>query len=732
MAILINDTAPRAQYTATSGQTVFTVPFEFFVNSDLKVYRNSTLLTLTTNYTVTGAGVTGGGSVTFVTGATAGDIVTIVRDVPVSRTSDFPTSGPFNIEALNTDLDRLTAMVQQQETLDGRSLRLDQFDTPNTLNVLPVKASRIGRVLQFNASTGQPEAGPTTSEIANAQTYATNASTSATAAAASAATASSAATSASGSASSATSSASAASTSASNASTSASNASTSASNASTSATNAANSATAAAGSASTASTQATNAASSASAASTSATNAASSASSASAAQTAAESARDATLAAYDSFDDRYLGTKTSNPTLDNDGNALVAGALYFNSVAGEMRLYTGSAWVAAYVSGAGFLALSGGTMTGPVQFAAGSVSAPGITASGDTNTGIFFPAADTIAFAEGGVEAMRIDSSANIGIGTNAPGFKVDITGTIRSTGEARFDNAINLKTATLNQFYFDDALAFTRNGVGEFMRFSSGGAVGIGTNAPASAKLVVSGNSVGNSNIRLINTAVGGRTWDICPFAVGVTDATFAIRDGTAAADRLAIDSSGNIGIGTSSPSASLSIAKQTTALSGTGNSYGVYVYPTSSGLSYIDAITGSTGNTSLGLRTYNNGTYNEIRVGPSGQLGIGGANYGTAGQALVSNGSGAAPSWQAPIPDMYTGTSGTNTTFPVGSYLLGESQPDNLASTITLYVQTSAAGSAVMRTSSVGRTALTGTWRARGSGAGTAEVGSLWQRTA
>lgn len=70
------------------------------------------------------------------------------------------------------------------------------------------------------------------------------------------------------------------------------------------------------------------------------------------AQTAAETARDQTLAVYDSFDDRYLGTKASDPTLDNDGNALVAGALYFNSTSGVMKLYTGSAWVAAYVSGA--------------------------------------------------------------------------------------------------------------------------------------------------------------------------------------------------------------------------------------------------------------------------------------------------------------------------------------------------------------------------------------------
>lgn len=77
---------------------------------------------------------------------------------------------------------------------------------------------------------------------------------------------------------------------------------------------------------------------------------------ASAAQIAAEAARDATLAAYDNFDDRYLGAKTSDPTLDNDGNALLAGSLYYNSVAQEMRLYTGTIWVAAYVSGADFLA----------------------------------------------------------------------------------------------------------------------------------------------------------------------------------------------------------------------------------------------------------------------------------------------------------------------------------------------------------------------------------------
>ena len=140
-------------------------------------------------------------------------------------------------------------------------------------------------------------------------------------------------------------------------------AATSASSATSSASTATSASSSATSSASTATTQASSATASASTATTQAgiattqaTNASTSATTASSAATAAEAARDATLAAYDSFDDRYLGSKTSDPTLDNDGNALVGGALYYNSVAAEMRLYTGSAWVAAYVSGVGFLA----------------------------------------------------------------------------------------------------------------------------------------------------------------------------------------------------------------------------------------------------------------------------------------------------------------------------------------------------------------------------------------
>ncbi len=79
------------------------------------------------------------------------------------------------------------------------------------------------------------------------------------------------------------------------------------------------------------------------------------ASAAQTAQAATEAALANTLAAFDSFDDRYLGAKTADPVTDNDGDPLVGGALYFNSTTGAMRLYTGSAWVAAYVSGEGYL-----------------------------------------------------------------------------------------------------------------------------------------------------------------------------------------------------------------------------------------------------------------------------------------------------------------------------------------------------------------------------------------
>ena len=188
-----------------------------------------------------------------------------------------------------------------------------------------------------SATSAAASAATAAASVASIAGYATAAANSASAAATSATSAAASATAAATSATSAANSATAAATSATSADSAASIAIAQASNASASATAAATSATSSATSASAAATSATSAAASATAAATSATSAATSATSAASSATAAE-------AAWDQFDDRYLGAKTSDPTVDNDGNPLVTGALYFNSVVGAMKVYDGVAW----------------------------------------------------------------------------------------------------------------------------------------------------------------------------------------------------------------------------------------------------------------------------------------------------------------------------------------------------------------------------------------------------
>ena len=192
-----------------------------------------------------------------------------------------------------------------------------------------------------------------------AASSASAASTSATNAASSASAASTSETNAAASETAAAASASAASTSETNAAASASAASTSETNAAASETAAAASETAAAASESAAATSETNAANSASAASTSASNAstsetnaassataaAGSASAASASATAAAGSATDASDKYDEFDARYLGEKASDPSVDNQGGALVEGALYFNTTSDAMKVYDGAAWV---------------------------------------------------------------------------------------------------------------------------------------------------------------------------------------------------------------------------------------------------------------------------------------------------------------------------------------------------------------------------------------------------
>jgi hypothetical protein len=104
---------------------------------------------------------------------------------------------------------------------------------------------------------------------------------------------------------------------------------------------------------------ATSAAASAAAAATSASNAATSAANASTSASNAASSASAAAASYDSFDDRYLGAKSSAPTLDNDGNALLTGAIYWNSTSNNLWVWTGSAWSQATLTAGSFATLTG-------------------------------------------------------------------------------------------------------------------------------------------------------------------------------------------------------------------------------------------------------------------------------------------------------------------------------------------------------------------------------------
>lgn len=240
-------------------------------------------------------------------------------------------------------------------------------------------ASAAASATTANTKAGEASASATAaaSSASSASSSASTATTKASEASASAASALSSKNAAATSETNAASSASTASTQAGIATTKAGEAATSATNAATSATNAANSASDAADAATTATTQAgvattkaSEAAGSANDAATSASNAASSASAS--ATSAGDAAASATAAAgsassaadlFEDFEKRYLGSKASDPTVDNQGDPLVEGALYYNTTAPKgMRVYNGTAWEAAYIASAGVL-ISGNNLS---------------------------------------------------------------------------------------------------------------------------------------------------------------------------------------------------------------------------------------------------------------------------------------------------------------------------------------------------------------------------------
>ena len=323
MTIDISNNAARVNYTVASGvtQTSFSVPFEFFNDSDLSVYVDDVLKTITTHYTVSGGDGSTGTITMSVTGAAGGSTVVISRSIAIERTSDFQTGVDINRAALNTQLDTLTAIAADNQDKANRSISAPNSEV-NPVLELPDADTRKGKLIGFNETTGNIELSATLADgntlasisgdiatLADIEdgTEATDAIQTAASISSDITTAASNITeiqNASANAATATTKAAEAATSASNAATSATNASTSETNAATSETNAATSASTATTQAGISTTKATESAASAAAAlasenaaATSESNASTSESNASTSATASETSKVASVAA---------------------------------------------------------------------------------------------------------------------------------------------------------------------------------------------------------------------------------------------------------------------------------------------------------------------------------------------------------------------------------------------------------------------------------------------------
>jgi len=338
----ISTTIIKNSANGNGSTSAFTYSFKITDDDDIQVIIRSATGTETvkskgTHYNVSGVG-NNSGTVTFTSGniPASGETVLLRRSTPQTQAMDLIDNDPMSADTIETAHDKVVAITQELQEQVDRSLKLSRTNTMTSTEFTNSATDRASKILAFD-SAGEisvtQELGTFVGNWAASTSYnardlvkdtSTNnifiCTTSHTSSGSQPLT-----------------------TNTDSAKWSllvdAASATTSASAAATSATAAASSATAAASSASTASGHKDTATTKASEAASSATAAASSA-------TAAASSATSAAASLDSFDDTYLGAKSSAPSVDNDGNSLATGALYFNSSTGALNVWTGSAWVA--------------------------------------------------------------------------------------------------------------------------------------------------------------------------------------------------------------------------------------------------------------------------------------------------------------------------------------------------------------------------------------------------
>ena len=220
-----------------------------------------------------------------------------------------------------------------------------------------------------------------------------------------------------------------------------------------------------------------------------------------------------------------------NSSLTTDSSSTSTGSIITAGGIGVAK----ALFVGTTANVAGAVTLQGALgVTGVTTVQAGTALLPAITTTGDTNTGIFFPAADTIAFSEGGAEAMRIDSDGDVGIGTTTPNSKLTSQTASTSTSVFSFANQLNNSYASndsISALGFHVRADVNATGVGGAIAFSGGGTSDGSGNlifcikptgniatvvAPSDEKMRItaSGNLQFNSGYGSVATAFGCRAW--------------------------------------------------------------------------------------------------------------------------------------------------------------------------------------------------------------------------